>query len=154
MNISEIREPLAIFSAWKIWTSRDTTRKSSFDDMPDWFDVPGVYLLARFTRKSQLAEHPLDRTHLNPRVIYIGQSGRIVHRMEYHEKVRKDYVVKYADKTCKYLYFTIAHPEWHPFSPNNRDIARVRNAWLHYFERRLLWEYGHVHGRLPEFNKY
>jgi hypothetical protein len=154
MGTSKIIAPDAVFSEWEHWASRDTTKKSLYDDTPKWFDVPGVYCLAHFTRKSQMREQPRDRIHLNSRVIYIGQSRRIVHRMEYHETVKKSYIDKYADNTCKYLYFTIAHPEWHPYSPDNRNIVQVRNAWLHYMERRLMWEYGSVHGRLPDFNRY
>lgn len=147
-------EPKLHFSSWKEWSFREMTRRDDFFDVPKSFDVPAVYLFAYFKSKKQMKDNNSELRYLNPSVIYIGQSTRIIHRLEDHEKVTKEYIRKYKDTACKYLYHSISYPEWHPLAAKDAEVGIVRKAWLHYIERKMIWEYAKLHSKIPSLNKY
>ncbi len=153
--IDPIREPGIHFLDWRRWSIRGTTRQEDpFDDPPSDFDVPGVYLLAQFKANMQMKKNVDGFLHLNPHVLYIGLSTRVTHRLEgaKHEKIRS--AIKDGTVDLKNLYFSICHPEWHPVSPENKDMVRVRKTWLHWVERKLIWEYAKTFKRIPILNRY
>lgn len=96
-----IKEPKISFASWKPWHSRNTTATHDPFDPPPDFDMSGIYLWAHFKNERQKKVDNNGQLHLNPNVIYIGQSKKVTRRLEgsRHEKI-KEYIRDRIRRTC------------------------------------------------------
>lgn len=146
-------EPKIYFPSWEPWGKRPTTYDPTYQ-VPRRFDMPGLYLLARFNQTNPVAKTNGVNVHLNPQVIYIGASTRIAHRLEgkKHATVNKKYAEIYHDPQFKDLFLSICYLEWRQLSFHG-DEGKAKTAYLYHAERRLIWEFAKTHNRLPLLNK-
>jgi len=126
-----MNEPLVSFLHWKPWSQRP--RLSDCLDVPDNFDLGGLYLFARFPECPPAAN--LKASHLAPEVIYIGMSTRLTGRTQNHEKVARSYKTKFdEDQKCQSLYY--AHSDfglgWSSWDLRDREGACAKRAYLQY----------------------
>ncbi len=138
-------EPKVCFSKWRKYILRD--RLSEESDVPKDYGLLGVYLLA--------PPFPSDNGlyHLSPEVICIRMSRLITQRLEKYHKAISKYKKESRDFSLKNLYYT----EWlSPWSNWNQydDSGQVKLAFIHFTERKLIWEYAKRHHRLPKYNCY
>jgi hypothetical protein len=150
-----IKEPKTSFPRWKPAALRDsTTSDDPLFPIPKWFDVSGIYLLAHFKNKRERENNKDGQLHLNPNVVYIGESKEITRRLEgsRHEKIR-EYKKVFNDHSLKCLYFSECHVGWTTWDFQERDSAMVRKAYLLYLESKLIWEFAKAYSKLPDLNK-
>ena len=138
-------EPIVHFSEWKKWIYRD--RLSEEFDVPNDYGLLGVYLLA--------APLPSDQElyHLAPEVIYIGMSSHVTKRLDKSHKAVRQYRDKFGDTRIENLYYTEWLSPWSNWD-QNRNIGQAQLAFIHYIERKLIWEYAKKHHGLPRLNSY
>ncbi len=149
-----IKEPKISFASWKPWHSRNTTATHDPFDPPPDFDVSGIYLWAHFKNERQKKVDNNGQLHLNPNVIYIGQSKKVTRRLEgsRHEKI-KEYKAQFEDDELKHLYFSLCYTEWTSWDFQKKDLASVRYACLLYLERKLIWEFAKTYSNVPRLNR-
>jgi len=142
MNVPEV-----YFSDWRKFQYRD--RISEEMDIPASYGLMGVYLLA-----SPLPL-PSDKSiyHLAPEIIYIGMSSHVTNRLDRSHNA----VIKYKNESGDANVDMLCYSEW--LSPwSNMDINsnahKVRATFIHYIERKLIWEFANQHGLLPKYNRY
>jgi hypothetical protein len=138
-------EPEVYFSNWNKWKYRE--RLADDFDTPDDFGLLGVYLLA--------AQLPADQElhHLAPEVIYIGMSTHVTKRLDKTHKAVCEYRHEFGDSKGEKLYYS----DWlSPWSNWNQDdnLGQAQVAFIHYIERKLIWEYAKKHHALPRFNRH
>lgn len=150
-----IKEPKISFTEWRPWYLRDTTTPSDPFDPPREFDVSGIYLLAHFTDETQKAANKDGLLHLNPNVIYIGQSKKITTRLEgrRHEKIKTEYKKRFDDDELDYLYFSLSYTDWISTAFREKDLGSARYTCLLYLERKLIWEFAKIHSKIPLLNR-
>ena len=129
-----IKEPKISFAEWKHWSLRHTTTPSDPFDPPKGFDVSGIYLLAHFRDDVQKVDNKRGLFHLNPNVIYIGQSKKVTGRLEgkRHEKVRIQYRKQFEDENMDRLYFALSYTDWSSYAFCEKDVGAARYACLLY----------------------
>jgi hypothetical protein len=153
-----IKEPKTSFSQWKPWALRDsTTSDDPLFRIPKDFDVSGIYLFAHFKNKKQRENNKDGQLHLNPNVVYIGESKGITRRLESsrHEKIRNEdeYKKLLNDHSLRCLYFSNCYVGWTTWDFKERDLGRVRKAYLLYLERKLIWEFARTYSNVPILNR-
>lgn len=150
-----IKEPNISFVGWEPWYMRNTTASCDSFELPPDFDVSGIYLLAHFKNKKQKETNKGGQLHLNPHVIYIGQSRNITRRLEgsRHEKVEKEYKKQFKDNELKYLYFSICYTDWTSWDFRNKELGSARSACLLYLERKLIWKFAKTYLKVPILNR-
>jgi hypothetical protein len=154
-NTLGIPEPGAIkFCPWRHWSLRDTTKPDLPWDPPRNYDHGGVYLLAHFPKMPPSGDEWSDVKHLSDDVIYIGMSTRITGRLEgeNHSNVRKNYRAKFGDRSLARLYFSNWFSDWNSDELRRVGIGKAKTAYLHFVERKLIWEYAYKFERLPILN--
>ena len=137
-----IDEPKIVFHSWESWEKRPTTFDPTYH-VPRWFDMPGLYFLARFNPTDILPNAKEEAAlHLNPQVVYIGASTRVAHRLEgkRHATVNKKYVDMFHDSKFKELFLSICYLEWRNLSFRG-DKGQVKRAYLYHAERKLIWDF-------------
>lgn len=150
-----IEEPEISFARWEPWYMRGTTTSYISAGLPPDFDVSGIYLLAHFRNKRQKEANKDGQLHLNPHVIYIGQSRTITRRLEgsRHEKVKKEYKKQFKDNELKYLYISLCYTGWTSWDFLNKELGSARSACLLYLERKLIWEFAKTYSKVPILNR-
>ena len=130
------------FSDWVKWEFRDRLNDDDNFDIPHDFGLLGIYLLAISPDINKKA------THEAKEVVYIGLSTNVLKRLDLRHtavnKIKKEYGVEK-------LYCAA----YHTGSTNSRlktDQGRINTAYLHYLERKMIWEYGNKFNKLPKYN--
>ena len=139
MDEQEVR-----FTEWRAWIARD--RLGDDFDVPDYFGLLGVYLLAA---PSPSREQP---KHLAPEVIYIGMSGHVTRRVSKTHGMVQRYVAETGDVDGQRLFYSEWSSSWSN-SELNTNIAKARLAYIQYIERKLIWEYAKQYERVPKYNR-
>jgi hypothetical protein len=138
-------EPEVCFSKWRKYIYRD--RLSEESDVPDDYGLLGVYLLASPLPSDQ------ELYHLAPEVIYIGTSSHVTKRLDKSHKAVCQYKDEFGDNSIENLYYSEWLSPWSNWDQNS-NIGQAQLAFIHYTERKLIWEYAQKHHRLPRFNGY
>ena len=141
----EMEEPEVDFSKWRKFKNRD--RLSEDFDVPDDFGLLGVYLLASPLPSDQ------ELHHLAGEVIYIGMSSHVTKRLDRSHKAVRQYRDEIGDDSVENLYYSEWSSPWSNWDQKS-TIGQAQLAYIHYVERKLLWEYAKKHGGLPRFNGY
>ena len=143
--MKKLDDPIVQFSKWKKFDLRDRLREEP--DVPHYFGILGVYLLASPRPKGQ------KLYYLAPEVIYIGMSSNTTARLDRSHKTVRSYRADSGDKGLENLYYSEWQSEW-ANSQQETDIGRAVLAAIRYTERRLIWEYAKKHHRIPKYNKH
>ena len=69
-----------------------------------------------------------------------------------HEAVCQ-YQDEFGDNRIDKLYYSEWLSPWSKWDQNS-NIGQAQLAFIHYIERKLIWEYAKKHHRLPRFNGY
>lgn len=134
--------PTPVFSPWKLFKNRDRPSRDGFD-VPADYGLRGVYVMASAVA---VPAHSSASQHLNPAVIYIGESCQgVEQRLEKHEMGRR-FKGSDASKAGELLWFSVWHAHRIVSTPGERiaDEARVRAL-----ERILISEFAEAFGKLP-----
>jgi hypothetical protein len=150
-----INEPKIDFPRWEHWNTRGSTKQKDLLDPPQDFDLAGIYLFAHFKHKSQRTNNWNGKLHLNPNVIYIGQSKKVTMRLEgrRHEKIKTEYKKRFDDDELAHLYFSLSYTDWTSSAFREKDVGSARYACLLYLERKLIWEFAKTYSKVPILNK-
>ena len=132
------------FSRWFPWKDRN--------DIPD-VSLPGVYALAHFRRPPQGVADPLDY-----RVRYIGQSccrGGVKGRLNLFDRsARTGRKGHSGGKTFHGDFGGIVDGLYvAAYTVSDPRPLGVRNAFILFVERELIWKFSVAHGKLPKCNK-
>ena len=131
------------FSAWTPHWSRP--RPSMCLDVPYRFGLCGLYVIAKCHDRPKESG---SEQHLNPAVVYIGQSfAGLEQRLEYHEVVRRISLGTAGD-----IWMSTWHIGWTTFDFKSKSSREMAQKLLLCVEADLIRAYRARHGHLPEQN--
>lgn len=142
-----MQTPEIIFSEWHAW-----------DDVKSipCGNLPGLYIIARFQSKPQGAAQPNAQE-----LIYIGEthgkSQSISKRLQKFFKASQvgEMIHKHSggNRFNRIMGNDLNNVYAAGFAPIMKD-ARFLNSFIFYTERKLIWEYIILYGRIPRCNGY
>jgi len=137
-------EPQIDISKWTPWAARDSAYGTDWEWERDHrVEYGGVYVLGHFSTPPTTNEKP----HLNEGVIYIGKTSRLRTRpRQQHGKIKNEYRTRFADDKLANLYLAL----YAMIGCFHMNVPR--EAFLAYYERKLIWEYAQRWGHLPVLN--
>ena len=134
---------LAHFKPWQKWSDRKALKEE--------LKLPGVYLLAEFSRRPTLGKPALSR-----KIFYIGETcGTLHHRLySFHRSAFEDKFGHSGGATYFNARACQPDPERLYVSVLPVDRQEVeREAYIRYVERALLWQYYQRYKEMPACNR-
>lgn len=135
--------PKIEFSKWYHWSERHLIKNS---------DLPGMYLLTKFDKAPEGFVDPLDK-----HIIYIGETSRSLKRRwkEFDNSAFHDTAGHSGGWRYKYTYgdngkdlYVAAMPVKYVF-----ESDRIKNNFIRYIERKLIWEISRQYPQKQFLNK-
>lgn len=139
--------PLILFNRWQPWTSRSHPAMD-LDVTPE-LGILGVYLLAHCPEAPPSGSPVANE--LPAEVVYVGMSRHTEQRLARHHKAVARYKERFADASCRHLYFASWNSDWTSW-PNSTNP--VQRAHVLLYERALIALYANRHGRVPQLNRW
>ncbi len=144
MGTRVIAIPQIEFSIWFPWDQRN--------HVPDC-ELPGVYALAHFQGAPEGTADPLD-----PCIRYIGQScsrGGVRGRLALFDRSARTGKNGHSGGRTYHEKFGAVNSGLYVsvFSVSRLHPVFVRNAYILFVERELIWKFSIAHERLPQCNK-
>lgn len=156
-----IDESEIVFSPWHPWNEslRRPLRKGELPYSPD-LEWPGIYVWAQFLTQPDAS---LQIEHPPQGILYIGESKKPLKKRIHqfakscslgssgHAGGRRTQTVLAQDPGDLYLcYFSLnlinePHDFW-------QDVCHWSRPFLHYVERKLVWQYVRLWGQRPQCN--
>lgn len=137
-----MKSPEVVFSHWQPWNQRHT--------IPD-INQPGVYLLAHFQEMPLGPVDPQDRG-----IVYIGETcDSLKRRWRFFDRAAFENGENHSGGLTHRKKFGDRQDDLYVTAFPVKDIAQkeIRNAFILYVERKLLWEYVQRWDGLPMCNK-
>lgn len=131
------------FSPWVPWAERDEK---------EGLDVPGVYLLGRFSTRPRYPARPTDR-----RVVYMGETHYQTLKVRlraFNRSAFKEASGHSGGVNCRSLLKRVSPSQLYfsTWFPKGED-DHLRTAVILYVERKLILEFVKANGRPPCCNK-
>jgi hypothetical protein len=139
------REPEVSVNGWHAWKNSGLAYSTNFEwEREQEHQYAGAYVLGHFKDAPVANKDP----HTDEGVFYIGMTEHLESRPRLrHEKI-DEYRKRFADPSLEYLYIAVYAM---------LDCFRIRaphSAYLRYLERKLIWEYAQIWGKLPLLNEF